>query len=176
MNSAALIFNWSAMSSLAEMTAAIAVVASLVYLGKQIRQNSRAVQATIEQEIAKLINHNMMTIAASEELSNLYFKGSVDFTSLAPSEKARMLMLFTGITRTFEVIYRQYQTGHVSAELWTGYDYLMKAVLQTDVFTHFWSVRLNTFSIAFKAYVANIDFSDAPVQPSAILETRSNVT
>jgi hypothetical protein len=172
MNSAAIFFNWSAMSVVAEATAAIAVVASLVYLGKQIRQNSRAVRATIEQESAKLINHSMMTIAASEELSKLYFQGSEDFLSLAPTEKARMLMLLTGITRTFEVIHRQHQTGHVSPELWTGYDFLMKAVIQTDVFTHFWSVRQNTFNVAFKAYVANLDFSDAPAQPSAIFETR----
>ena len=55
MNWTTALFNWSAMGSIAEATAAVAVVVSLIYLGKQIRQNSRAVQATIEQESAKLI-------------------------------------------------------------------------------------------------------------------------
>ena len=82
MNWTAALFNWSAMGSIAEATAAVAVVVSLIYLGKQIRQNSRAVQATIEQESAKLINHNMMTIASSEELSRLYLQGAEDFIFL----------------------------------------------------------------------------------------------
>ncbi len=105
------IINWSALGSISETIGAVAVVASLIYLGVQIKQNSRAVRATIEQESAKLINQNMMSIAASEELSLLYIQASEDFSSLKDSEKARMLMLLTGLFRAFEVLYRQQQTG-----------------------------------------------------------------
>ena len=174
MNWTAALFNWSAMGSIAEATAAVAVVVSLIYLGKQIRQNSRAVQATIEQESAKLINHNMMTIASSEELSRLYLQGAEDFASLTSTEKGRMLMLVTGITRTFEMLYRQYQTGHVSKEIWSGYEYLMKAVIQTDFFTHFWSMRENTYNAEFKNFVNNIDISDAPARPSSMNKQGDN--
>jgi len=163
------IVNWSALGSISETVGAIAVVASLIYLGAQIKQNSNAVRATIEQESAKLINHNMMSIAASEELSLLYIRASEDFSSLKDAEKARMLMLLTGIFRAFEVLYRQQQTGHVSQEIWSGYEYFIKAIVQTDLFNNFWVLRSDTFYQAFRNHVNEFDLSDAPARPTAIL-------
>ena len=163
------IFNWSALGSISETIGAIAVVASLIYLAAQIKQNSNAVRATIEQESAKLINQTMMSIGSSEELSLLYLQATEDFSALKSAEKARMFMILTGIFRAFEVLYRQQETGHVSQEIWSGYEHFIKAVVQTDLFENWWAVRSDTFYSGFRDHVNQLDLSDAPVRHMAIL-------
>jgi len=46
--------NWSAISAVAEIVAALAVVLSLIYLAQQIRKNSKSVEGASVQAILEL--------------------------------------------------------------------------------------------------------------------------
>ena len=91
------------------------------------------------------------------------------YVLLKPFYFHRMFMILTGIFRAFEVLYRQQETGHVSQEIWSGYEHFIKAVVQTDLFENWWAVRSDTFYFGFRHHVNQMDLSDAPVKPMAIL-------
>lgn len=156
--------NWSVIGSISEFVGAIAVVASLVYLAAQIRQNSRAVRATIEQESAKLINQNLIAIASSETLPLLIIKATADFSALNEEERARVLITISGIFRAFEVMYRQYTTRHISEGMWSGYEALLKSLLRAEFFPVFWQIRGATYSPDFQSYIRGVDVSTAPLR------------
>ncbi len=51
----------------------------------------------------------------------------------------------------------------MSQEIWSDYEYFIKTIVQTDLFDNFWAVRSDTFYLAFRKHVNEINLSDAPV-------------
>ncbi len=59
------------LGSIGELIAAIATVATLVYLAMQIRQNSTAVKSAAAQSVLTNLNTAFQTASASPELARL---------------------------------------------------------------------------------------------------------
>jgi hypothetical protein len=61
--------NWDAISSIAEMIAAIGVILSLLYVGRELKQSNLMARSSTRQEINAAINSWSMNIATSPTLS-----------------------------------------------------------------------------------------------------------
>ncbi len=61
--------NWDAVGAMAELVGAIGVIASLIYLAIQIRQNTRSLQANTFQTVADSSGQRLMTLAQNDELA-----------------------------------------------------------------------------------------------------------
>jgi hypothetical protein len=85
--------NWEALGAIAQLIAAIGVLASLVYLAVQIKQNTGWLRRQAFQlgtnEVRRWASH----FAESAEVSELFVRGQRDFSSLTPPEKLRFTML-----------------------------------------------------------------------------------
>ena len=66
----------SQLSDFAQIIAAITVIPSLIFVGLQMRQNTRAVRASMSQAHANAYHEIMGRIYDSEELAKLYMKGA----------------------------------------------------------------------------------------------------
>ena len=145
------------LSNIAQALAAVATVLSLLFVGVQIRQNTRATRAAAHHNAANsLIEINRM-LAENGDLAAIYVAGASDRKSLAPEEQLR-----------FDAALRAYlhvcQTMFVQTELGTGDDSIHMAeegAIRT-IFT-FPGVRESWaespsfgFSPAFRSYVAGM--------------------
>ena len=78
--------NWDAIGAVGEIIGALGVVLSLVYLATQIRsQNSESRLAAVT-EYTNQWNEWSASFADHPQLSELWVKGSADFSALTPAE------------------------------------------------------------------------------------------
>ena len=67
--------NWEAIGAVAEILGAVAVVASLVYLGRQIHQSNAQSQADARYSFLDAYGQLSLTIAANNDLASVFRRG-----------------------------------------------------------------------------------------------------
>jgi hypothetical protein len=100
------------LGNLGEFVGAIAVVATLVYLALNIRQNTahlsqntRAVQLSALQATGESTNRVREMLILNPELSDLYLKGLRGYSELELSDRLRFGMLLENFLKTAEAAY-----------------------------------------------------------------------
>jgi hypothetical protein len=120
-----------------EIVGAVAVVASLVYLAVQIRQNTRQLSHSIEAaRIASLerniesSNHLREILILNPDLAELWLSGLEDFCSLKGVERIRFEMLLRNIFSAFQGAYVRHLSIHNESEDFTGTARMIEAILE----------------------------------------------
>ena len=67
--------NWDAIGAISEILAAIAVVVTLIYLAKQIRQNSQTVEISALRDTTEQWNRWSEVLATSPQLAEIVTPG-----------------------------------------------------------------------------------------------------
>lgn len=93
--------NWDAVSALAGVFGAAAVVVSLVYLAAQVRQSGRVSSAAAFQGIIDGITEHLRFMYAPENAA-LVAKGLESFESLSPTERMGFEALMAGLINQVE--------------------------------------------------------------------------
>ena len=78
--------NWDAIGAVSEILAAIAVVVTLIYLAKQIRQNSQAVEISALRDTTEQWNRWSEVLATSPELAEIVTRGNKSYRNLPEVE------------------------------------------------------------------------------------------
>ncbi len=68
--------NWEAIGAIAEILGVIAVISSLIYVGRQINQNTQIARANIVHGTSVLSNQIFQLIAQDAELADIYDRGT----------------------------------------------------------------------------------------------------
>lgn len=99
--------NWEIVGALGEIVAAVAVVASLIYLGRQFRlASTQAVQDTYQQTVN--------SFSASKENAELAYRGSYQLDSLSVEERFHYMMLLSSLYNTASLCWELHQKGVIS--------------------------------------------------------------
>jgi len=106
---------------LSQILAAIAVVASLVFVGMQIRANTREQRQRRVQDRSDIVILAQRQMAESPEHREVYLRGLDSFDALTPSEKVlyhgMMMPMIRGV-----ILYRQqYLDGDITDEMWQSF-------------------------------------------------------
>ena len=109
---------------ISEIIAAFALVASLLFVGVQIRQNTDATRISNAQAAFQTWSDQGMAKASSQSLSrilhdSMYPQAREVFT--IDAEELRLQMHQTAMLKVNEVLFLQWQQGHLSDEIWSGY-------------------------------------------------------
>jgi len=93
--------DWGAIG---EIIGALAVVASLIYLAVQIRQNTRQISLSLESSKLAAFEQNVESGNRARELlitdpavTDLFLKGLADYNNLPPTDRFRCNMLFRNL-------------------------------------------------------------------------------
>jgi len=78
--------NWDAIGASGELIGAVVVVFSVIYLGIQIRNNTKASRDEAYRDIFTAVS-NQFSKMAEPENNQVLLKGLADFNSLSPNEK-----------------------------------------------------------------------------------------
>lgn len=93
--------NWDAVGAIANLVAAAGVIASLIHLGIQIRQNTRMARARAFQEIFAGFTAQNLDMFGPDNI-DVVISGMRDFTTLCGSDKLRFDHLMMGYFNTLE--------------------------------------------------------------------------
>ena len=144
--------NLQELGSLGEFIAAIAVIASLIYLAVQIRQNTQSVRASTVQAISDAAQGRLLALHNVEN-ARVWRIGRSEPTTLNEDERMLYIIMIQTSARGFENLYYQHRSGLLDAPYWAGYDKTIKALVKTDGFRYFWQHRRGRFSSEFESFI-----------------------
>lgn len=134
-----------------EFIGAIAVVATLIYLAIQVRQNALVTEAATSHSITRSRNELNLTLSANPELADLVLKGVADGSSLDPIERLRFTTYFTATFNTFEDIYIQHKTGFArEGQYDSNMSFVIDLLVQSESLQRWWQQNLGGWTPEFR--------------------------
>ncbi len=103
--------NWDAVGAIAEAVGAAGVIATLLYLGVQIRANTRSVRASTRQETVHGGRQVNLALAQDPEFSRIWTDGLLDFDALPRHERVRFASIATVFLHEFQNSLYQFEQG-----------------------------------------------------------------
>ena len=117
--------NWEAIGAVGEVLGAFAVFASLIYLARQIRQNTQMMKSTVRQQLAAVSQQIGYKLAEHADILAKVINGDV----LTPVEDLRARSVAQAMFRGWETYAYQHKQGLLDPSEWRGYRESMHVVL-----------------------------------------------
>ncbi len=109
--------NWTAISAIGDLVGVLAIIASLVYVALQVRQNTRAILGNSRQ---CLLDADLVLISGYIEYAiDPHLIG--DEVDLTPADHRRFVWTVIKAIRIREFAWHQYQSGSLDEETWQSY-------------------------------------------------------
>lgn len=147
--------NWEAIGAVGEILAAIAVIVTLIYLAKQIRQNSQAVQVSALRDTTEQWHRWSEVLAASPELADIVAKGNKSYDQLPENEAMRYgayVQMFFDSTESYRSLVLEHQ---VQKDLCVLESIVTRRVCETGV-REWWSENYSDYDSGFVDWVNSI--------------------
>jgi hypothetical protein len=151
--------NLEAINALAQLTAAIGVIVSLVYLAVQIRQNTRSMRAMVVDSLAQSIADLIRPMAEDRDLMHAFHVVVEDWHGATDDDRMRALPLFFSTFKLFENAWFQQRQGTLDRQQWQGWDAYIRMYYHRPGVKDWWQLRKAAFAAGFRDYVK----SSAPI-------------
>jgi len=110
--------NWDAISAVAEVTGVIAILITLIYLARQIRQSNREARDATAWRITESIATLVQVLNGDSEIADIWCRGTDDFDSLSRVERERFVSMLAMWTNILMALYRTKDTSEIPCEYW----------------------------------------------------------
>ena len=146
--------NWDAIGAIGEVVGAVGVIASLVYLGLQLRQNSKTIAEETVQKILNNYHVAMEYLISDREVNRIWFHGFRDTSALNKDEKALWAMQVHAILRRYESIILESRKHDIDQRIISGIENQWHVVLTMPGAKKLWSRSQGMYSDEFVNFVA----------------------
>ena len=109
---------WAAVG---EIISAIAVVLSLLYVGAEVRQNTRAIEGTTYQAVVRASNEYLLAVATDSTFAEILVRSWSDPSQLTAVQKVRLFYHERVFWRNMENTYFQHEKGVLGEQEWEVY-------------------------------------------------------
>ena len=124
-------------AAVAEIVGAIAVVASLVYLAVQIRQNTHGLKMTLKSTELAAFERNVETgnrlrelFIVNDEVAELYVRGLKSSADLSESDKMRFGMILSNVFSALQGAYVRQLTYGNDPENFSGSERMLDSLIR----------------------------------------------
>jgi len=145
--------NWDAIGAVGEVVGALTVIVTLLYLAKQIKQNSAAVKIAAAQALLSEANGTLRVASSNPQTARAVILGQTCINQLSEEERAQFIVWIFSWMRTIEQAYFQYLRGNIEEEIWEGQEVHLQQVAHAPAVITWWSMRRDYFSKSFQNYV-----------------------
>jgi hypothetical protein len=146
----------------AQTLGGIGVIASIIYVGIQIRNNARALRAATYQQLSVISLQGWLTMAHNGETTGIMLRGMDDFASLDRVEKARFRFVVMSYVKGFENAWFQRRIGTLREGDWKASTADLNSFFSTPGTHAAWPIVKNRFNAEFVAFVDQILAHQAP--------------
>lgn len=116
-----------------EIVAGLAVVLSLLYVGVQIRQNTRATKLAAVQSVQSAIGRTEELIIQDGGFAEIIKRGlSVGSKELPDADRIRLNVFYRHTLRTYQSVYYQYRESALEPAFWEPQARHLAALFQAD--------------------------------------------
>ena len=155
--------DWTFVGALAELLGALAVVVSLVYLSREVGQNTHAVRTANAVTAQSNFRHLARMFYTDRAMGGIVLRCMSGDEDLSPVDRFAAYAYFFDFLKTAELAYYQFLNGDLDASLWESSFQFYHAYFTTPGFRAYWSERQSAFVPEFRKAM-----NDWLVEPSAI--------
>lgn len=145
------LMSWDAAGAIGEITGAIAVVATLFYLAKQIRSQTDEARLSALHQMATGFREASIAFT-SNDMAELLAKATESIDNLSEAELIRIYAAGNPLIRVFEEAYEQYLHRGKDPRI-LGIIERYAYLLAMPALIHIWSMRKQHFLPEFREYV-----------------------
>ena len=144
-------YRWA--QAIRETVGTLAVVASLVFVGLEVRQNTAVARAQSRHELAALSQEWLILMSTDSMFAASFHKAWIAQNgALTPSESRSAHFGMLMHLRRLENVYFQYKEGLVEASALRSYGFQTSALFQTATFRRLWDKERQAFDADFVAF------------------------
>ncbi len=144
------------LGSLGEFVAAIATIATLIYLAVQVRRNTAAGRATGTSEHTTVLNDFNYMLAQNDDLYRLYFDGLADPDSIAEPEVMKFDMLLGTYVSSLMQTYSLHCEGTLGEGIWPHHLQSLKWLVKLPGFVGHWKRWDRPSEVPFNKLVSEL--------------------
>ena len=148
------------LGAIGELVGGVAVVASLLYVGVQMKQTNQLTRAQVRRETSR--DSTEIAAGITRDDMELMLRGSADLDSLSVVDRSLYILRFTAGVNYYETLFYAKERGEVDDDLWESRLHRMRGTFA--LFLPLWSMQKETFGRRF------VEFIDAEVIPRLSLE------
>lgn len=143
-------------SELSQTIGSAAVVASLVFVGVQVRQNTKATRAASHHAVSEALNQINLLWAKNGDATRIWLSGLHDRRALTPEERWRFDSTLRAYLHVCETMYIQADLGAGNSEIVMAEENGIKTVFASSGVREWWAENPFGFSVAFRKYVEKL--------------------
>jgi hypothetical protein len=152
----------SELTSFAEISAAIATIATLVYLAMQIRDNTVVQKAEARRAVQAITSEYCTVISQDKEVAKMFTAGLMNINTLDDSERIQFFFLFAMIVGAADQTFADYQLNIIDEELFLTGSFSVCRMLKTPGGKEFWTVNSGSYTKAFRDYIESSVYEGSP--------------
>jgi hypothetical protein len=148
------------LANLGEILGAAGVIVSLIFVGWQIRANTKAARLRMHEQVTQTYMSFLGSILVDPGAFAAGIKSEErDLADLNDAQKAFFFATMLGFFKHFEMMYAQYSQGVMDEETWNAWSTHIRMEFHQPGAQTWWSLRKDAFTPAFREY---LDASTAP--------------
>lgn len=140
------------LASLSQVIGVVGVIASLIYVGKQLRQNTEQMQIDAATNYSLWVDQIFARTSTDREFAVVWQKGGSDFNSLDDVDKGRVMNHEIGALFMQAHFYALLQSNALPKHIWDRQLWTLKHVSRRQSVREAWKVYREAFEKPFQEF------------------------
>ena len=158
--------NWAAVSAIGEIIGAVAVIVSLIYVGIQIKENSRAVRSAMANETTAAISSWYSAIGNCQQSTRTFYVGLTRPEELQKEDLAQFFYLGHGLLLEYQAAYYISREGTLDLALQESITKTVYGTAHLPGFRMLWRQRRDLFHPEFRKHIDEI-INTGPIESAS---------
>ncbi|MEP3051919.1 MAG: hypothetical protein ABJP48_04160 [Erythrobacter sp.] len=138
---------------LSQIAAALGIMASLIFVGVQVRQSTRQAKAAAAQAVHDNFANWYLSFSEHPHLSEIGVKGLAGLDNLTPEETMHFVTSILAVMSYTQSAFLKWREGDLDDELWKSWERSSLSYYDTKGGKEVWALRKYAFTPAFVEYV-----------------------
>jgi hypothetical protein len=162
----------AAIYELAQIIGSMAVVTSLVFVGLELRRNTRVTRAASHHAVTASLNNLNMFWAGDAEVTRIWLAGLNGRNALTPEERWRFDSMLRSYLHVCETMFVQAALGIGDESIVTAEENGIRQVFASQSARDWWRDNPYGYSMAFRTYINDLIIDPADAQTMGNLCTQ----
>ena len=146
---------------LSQIVSAVAVIASLIFVGFQLRQNTKSIKAATSQSHSATYHQIISSLATNGELAHLWRVGLAGLEGCSDDDRVRFFAITSTLFRFYEASRIQWRHGQLDKEHWHTIEQQVISLRGQPGIETWWASRRYWHSEEFRHWFENLSAAPA---------------
>ena len=139
---------------LAEIVGVFGVIASLIYVGRQVQQGTLQMKVEASNERLGIFTEVWFRLAGDRALAELWLKGDSEYSGLDATDQFRILNFESAGLAIWSQFFHLHELGLLSERVWREQLRDMETVGRREAMREAWKLNKERFSESFQKFLA----------------------